>query len=80
MKIVKKSKAIIIYFLIVLSALFFLEFLSRIFIYTVTKEKQIFKYGLKKNIEFTVSSFSNLEFIVVDHMIFKKKKKIKKKN
>lgn len=78
MKIIKKAKATIIYFLIVLSALFLLEFLSRIFIYTVTKEKIIFKYGLKKNIEFVVSSFSNLEFVVVDHKILERKK-IKKK-
>ena len=83
MKFLKKTKATLVYCLIIISTLFLLEMTSRIFIYTFSKEKQIFKFGLKNNIEFIVSSFRNLDFIVIDHLVFEKKnikKEIKDNN
>lgn len=78
MKFLKILKASLVYLLIIILTLFLLEVISRIFVYIFSKEKQIFKFGLKNNIEFIVSSFSNLDFFVVDHMVFEKKN-IKKK-
>lgn len=80
MKFVKKTKSILIYFLIIIFAIFILELISRISIYTITKKKEIFKFGFKKNVEFAVSSFSNLDFIIIDHLPLDRGEKIKKNN
>ena len=72
-----KLKNSIYYFLSFLILIFIIEIFTRIFLFTITFNPKIFKYGLDKKIELKILDFSKLDFLILNHDLdeFKTSKK-----
>tara|TARA_B100000035_G_C20963414_1_gene537602 strand:+ start:127 stop:1128 length:1002 start_codon:yes stop_codon:yes gene_type:complete len=72
-----KLKKSVYYFLSFLIIIFVIEIFTRIFLFTITFNSKIFKYGFDKKIELKILDFSKLDFLILNHDLdeFKTSKK-----